>query len=96
MHRPPLDPRDRPLIETPTWRNVLVSYAMVAAIPLLLWVVSQPLVGSVTLAAVVGLLVGGRRAYRLTRCFYDCQGFTFDLGGKAQITVTQIPIDEAN
>ncbi|WP_433630187.1 hypothetical protein [Halomicrococcus sp. NG-SE-24] len=69
---------------------------MVAAIPLLLWVVSQPLVGSVTLAAVVGLLVGGRRAYRLTRCFYDCQGFTFDLGGKAQITVTQIPIDEAN
>lgn len=96
MFRPPLDPRDRPLVEQPTWRSVLVSYAVVAAIPLLLWVVSRPLAGTVTLGAVAGLIVGGRRAYGLTRCFYDCQGFTFDLVGKAQITVARIPADEPN
>ncbi|WP_458208000.1 hypothetical protein [Haladaptatus sp. NG-SE-30] len=96
MFRPPLDPRDRPLIEHPTWRSVLVSYTLVAAIPILLWVVSQPLTGIVALASIAGLLTGGRRAYRLTRCFYDCQGFTFSVGGKAQITVSQIPTDEAS
>ncbi|WP_137285969.1 hypothetical protein [Halorussus salinisoli] len=73
-----------------------MSYVLVTAIPLLLWFVSQPLVGTVALASIAGLFVGGRRVYRLTRCFYDCQGFTFDLGGTAQITVTQIPTDEAS
>lgn len=97
MLRPPLDPRDCPLIEQPTWRSILVSYALVAAVPLLLWVISQPLAGTVTLGTIAGLFVGGRRAYKLTRCFYDCQGFTFDLGGKVQITVAQISTaDEAN
>ena len=96
MFRPLFDPRDRLLIDQPTWRSVLVSYALVAAIPVLLWIVSRPLAGTVILASIAVLFVGGRRVYRLIRCFYDCQGFTFDLVGKAQITVTQIPTDEAN
>ncbi|WP_227373662.1 hypothetical protein [Haladaptatus halobius] len=96
MFRPPLDPGDRPLIDQPTWRSIIVSYALMAAIPLLLWIVSQPLAGTVTLAGIAGLLVGGRRVYRLIRCFYDCQRFTFNLGGKAQITVAQIHADESN
>jgi len=96
MSRPPLDPRDRPPIESPTWQSVLLSYGLVAVIPLLLWVVSQPVAGIVTLGGIAGLFIGGRRAYRLIRCFYNCQEFTFDLLGRARITVAQIPATEAN
>lgn len=95
MVRPPLDPNDPSLIDQPTWRSVIASYAILASIPLLLWIVSQPLAGSVALAAAVGLAVGARRAYELLRCFYDCQAMVFDLGGRARITVTQLPTDDA-
>ena len=37
--RPPNGPRIRPITE-PTWQRIAAGYAMVAAIPLLLWVVS--------------------------------------------------------
>jgi hypothetical protein len=69
---------------------------MVAVIPLLVWGVSQPRAGVVVLAAIFGLYIGGRRAYRLTRCFYACQEFTFELGGKIKITVTYLPTGDAN
>jgi len=95
MYKPPRDPRDRPLIEQPTWQRVFVSYAMIAVIFLLIWGVSQPRAGVVVLAAIVGLFIGGRRAYRLTRHFYDCREFTFELGGKIKITVTQLPTGDA-
>jgi hypothetical protein len=94
MIRPPLDPRDRPLVDRPTWQSVVASYALVAAIPFLLWLVSSPVAGTVTLAAIAGLFVGGRRAHRLVRCFYDCQQFTVDLLGRARITVAQTPANE--
>ena len=90
------DPRDHEIRRRPTWRNILVSYAMVAAIPLLLFVVSQPLVGSAGLATSIGLAVGARRARKLRRCFYDCQAFAFDVGGRARITVTRVPANDAN
>lgn len=96
MFRPPFDPRDRPLIDRPTWRSVLVSYATMAVVPLLLWAVSRPLEGTVTLVGIAVLCVGGRRVHRLRRCFYECQKLTFDVAGKAQITITQISADEAN
>lgn len=95
MFRPPLDPRTRPLIERPTWGKVIVSYAVMAAIPLLLWVGSHPLVGLATLAGVAALLVAGRRAHRLLRCFHECPGITFELAGTARITVSQIAADDA-
>jgi len=96
MFRPPLDPRDRPLTDEPTRRNVVVSYALVAAVPLLLWAVSYPLASVVAFGTIAGLFTGGRRAYRLIRCFHDCQRFAFDLGGTARITVTNIRVDDAN
>lgn len=96
MVRPPLDPQDPPLIESPKWRSVFASYALMAAIPLLLWIVSQPVAGTVTLAGIASLFIGGRRANRLVRCFYDCQRLTFDLLGRAQITITQIPTEKTN
>lgn len=96
MIRPPHDPRDRSLIDQLTWRSVLVSYALVAAVPLLLWALSNPLPGIVTLGGVAVLVVGGRHAYELHRCFYHCQKLTFQFGETAQITVTQLPTDDAN
>lgn len=95
MVRPPLDPRERPLAESLTWQSIAVSYALMAVIPLLLWAVSRPLAGSVLLVGAASLFIGGRRAYRLRRCFYDCQEFTFDVLGRARITVAQIPTAEA-
>ena len=94
MYRPPSDPRDRPRIERPTWQQVLLSYAMVAALPVLLWVASEPLVGTAAIATAGGLFVGGRRAHALVRCFDDCEEFAFDLGGRARVTVRQLPADE--
>lgn len=96
MIQPQHDPRDRPLIEQPTWRSILVSYALVAAVPLLLWAISNLLAGTVTLVGVTALVIGGRHAYKLRRCFYRCQKLTFQLGEIAQITITQLPTDDAN
>jgi hypothetical protein len=73
-----------------------VSYGLAAALPLLVWFVSQPRAGTVVVVAIGGLFVGGRRVFRLSRCFFRCQRFTFNLGGKVKITVTQIPTDDAN
>lgn len=94
MFRPPHDPHDPPRITNPTWWSILVSYALVAAIPLLLWAITNPLAGTVSLVGVAGLIIGGRHAYRLRRCFYQCQELTFRLGETAQITVTQLPTDD--
>jgi hypothetical protein len=69
---------------------------MVIAIPFVIWIVSQPLTGIVVLTAIVALFTGTRRAYRLARCFYDCEAFAFDVGGKARITVTQLSAEDAN
>lgn len=96
MQRLPPDPRYYPPNDRLTWQTVLVSYTMLAAIPLLLWVVSYPLVGSAVLAAVVGLFIVARRASELVRCFYECQRFTFDLGRTVQITVTRCTVDDPN
>lgn len=94
MFRPPIDPRDRPLVEPPTWRSIVVSYALVAVVLLLLWVVSYPRAGAVILAGIAGLFIGGRRAYRLIRCCYNCEEFSFDLFGRARITVSQTSANE--
>lgn len=96
MYRPPSDPRGHPALDRPRWRSLLAGYASVAAFFLSLWVVSHPLAGAVVLATVVGSVVGARRASELARCFHDCGGFSFDLGGRLRITVTQTDTDGAS
>lgn len=93
---PPTDLRHRPGPDRPTWRDILASYALAAAIPLSLWIVSRPLAGAVVLAAVAGLVVAARRAPGVTRCLRDCRGIAFDLGDAVRITVTWDPADDAN
>jgi len=94
MFRPPRDPQERPRVTNPTWRSILVSYALGAAIPLLLWAITSPLAGTASLVSIAGLVVGGLQAYKLHRCFHRCQEFTVQLGETAQITVTQLPAND--
>ena len=95
MIRPPIDPRYRPAPTEPTWRSILVSYAILATVPALLWAVSRPSTRIVGVVAVLGLALVARRLHRLVRCFSDCQGFAFDLGQRVRITITQPSTCEA-
>lgn len=94
MYQPPFDPRDSSAARTPSWRGVFARYAILAAVPVALWAVSQPVTAALTLGAVAALGIVTRRGYGLARCFYDCEAMTFDLGGTARITVTQTPTDD--
>ncbi|MFT4885218.1 MAG: hypothetical protein ACI8U4_002740 [Natronomonas sp.] len=94
MYQPPLDPRPDSVATAPTWRALLVRYAVVAAVPILLWAISQPVTAVLALGAIAALSIGARRGYGLVRCFYDCQAMIFDLGGVARITVRQTPTDD--
>ena len=93
ISRPPNGPRIRPITE-PTWQRIAADYAMVAAIPLLLWVVSHPVAGAATLTISAALVVAGRRAYALTRCLRECRQVTFQPGGRTRITVARGGSDE--
>lgn len=66
-----------------------MSYGLVLAFPVLLWIMSNPGAGVVILAAISGLVLLVREGLRLVRCFYDRGEFSFNLGGKIQITITQ-------
>lgn len=79
----------------PTWGSVLVSAALVAAVPVLLWIGSRPLAGAVGLGTVGGLAVVAPPAYRLARCASRCRRFAIDVGDSVRITVTKPPADES-
>lgn len=102
MYTPPPDSPSRPpfsqstFVQQPTWTGIFVSYGMMAALPLVLWVVSRPLAGAVVLSTMVGLFIATRYAYRLVRCFYECQEFVFDLTENVRITVAQVPANDPN
>jgi Flp pilus assembly protein TadB len=87
MTRPPLDPRNRPLSQHPPGKAVLVSWAMMAAVFLLVWAASRPWLGALALAAGVGLVVLGRRARRLARCLRECRRLVVPLGRHGYVTV---------
>lgn len=57
MYPPP--PRDRPYLDTPSWSDLGVTYALVAALPVVLWAVSNPVASIAGVATGFGL----RRAY---------------------------------
>jgi Flp pilus assembly protein TadB len=89
MQQPPSPPRDRPGLN-PTWRRIVASYALVLAFFLLLWAISQPLIGLGALAALASLVVVARRAARLRRCFYNCDALTLRPFGSVRITISQV------
>ncbi|MFQ3319291.1 MAG: hypothetical protein ACI8UR_000635 [Natronomonas sp.] len=87
MHKPPA-PRDRPAWNHPTWSGILVGYAMITAFLLSLWVVSHPVMGTLSIAAVAGLAIGARRLYRVVPSISTCRRFTFCPSRDVQVTVT--------
>ena len=95
MYRPPTKPPEGPLPGPPDERSLLVGYAMVAAIPLLLWAASSPLAGAVVFGALYALVAAGRRATRLVRCFHNCGGFCFEFGGRLRIAVCDPSVEAA-
>jgi len=98
MRKSLFDSRTCPDSFDPAWRELLASYALVAAVPVALWVVSRPLLGAVTIVSLVasfgGLVVGARRLAELRRRLPDCGGLTVDVGETIQVTVTRGPAGE--
>ncbi|WP_232701229.1 hypothetical protein [Halobacterium wangiae] len=94
MHQSP-DPEERTTYGRVTWYGIAVSYAMAAAIPLLLWAASAPLTAAVVFAAASVVAVGTRRAHRLARCVRNCKGLAFDLPGTVRVTVAWTPTCDA-
>lgn len=94
MRDPNRDPRRRPALDEPTWDHVLVSYAMVAAIPVVLWTLANPAIGLVTIGAIASLALGARKAAGVVRCFYECRRLAFDVGDVARITVCRRAAEE--
>ena len=88
MYEPPSDPSARIDPNRLTWRRVLVSYAMMAAIPFLLWAVSDPLAAGLTVAGSAGAVVATKHARRLAHCIEECQELALDLPGTVGVTVT--------
>lgn len=91
MIPPSTDPRYRAEPVESTWRGVLVSYALVAAIPAVLWVAAHPSTRLVAVAALAGLYVGANRVHGVYRCLRDCRALAFDCWGAIRITVTRPP-----
>lgn len=105
MYRPPSDPGAPPARrrsdsstrpaphrwawEDPSRRDLLVTYALLAAVPLSLWAVAHPTAGALAVATVAGLVTVGRRAAAVARCLATCRQLTFDLAGDIRVTVTR-------
>ena len=62
---------------------------MMAALFLALVSVSHPLVGATGIVALIGSSIVARRVAGLARCFRDCGGFSYDLGGRIRISVSR-------
>lgn len=88
MYEPPSDPTARTDADRLTWRRVLVSYAMMAAIPLVLWAVSEPVTAGLVAAGSAGVAVATTHARRLARCVEQCEGLAADLPGTVDVAVT--------
>lgn len=94
MYGPPIDPRDVPTADEPSWARILVGYAAIPAVLLILWGASRPLAALVALTAFAVLTVAVRRTSRLAQCFYECERMVFDLGGRVRITIRQPAVEE--
>ncbi|WP_276259032.1 hypothetical protein [Haloglomus litoreum] len=89
MSRPPVDPRDRPLPPRTSPQSVPVSWAMMAAVVLLVWGVSYPQLGVLTAGALGALAVVRSHIHRLARCVSECRRLTISLGRHGHITVSR-------
>lgn len=94
MFRPPQSPHGTPRTGPLSTGSLLASYALLAAFPVLLWMLSNPIAGGAVLVATVSVALVARELLRLRRCFSRCGGFSLDLGKQVRVTIAQQSIDE--
>ena len=90
MHVPIAPPPDPPFNDTQTWSDIARAYLMMLAIPVVLWFVSNPLVGGATVLGLISLRVAFRRAsleYVRKQC---C--LVLRVGERVRITLTRSPM----
>lgn len=89
MPRAPVDPRTNRLRIERTWAQIVLGYTLVAAVPLLLWTLSSPLLGGVVVLAHAGLFVAGHRGLGLKRCLDTCGEFAFSIAGRVCVSISR-------
>jgi len=90
MHDSP-DPHKRTTYGRLTWTDILLSYAMAAALPVLLWSASDPVTAGVLTLSAAFVVVTARRTRELARCLRECRSVAFDLPGTVSVTVAWGP-----
>lgn len=89
MYLPPNSPRDPPFRHNPSWSDVATGFAVLLAIPVLLWIASYPIVGSATVIGLFGLRAAVRRARaRIERLYEQCC-VVFRVGENIRITISR-------
>lgn len=95
MYVPPPSPRDPPFPHDPTWNDVASGFAMVLAVPVVLWLASYPLVGAGTVLGVLGIRLAYRRARARLRHLFDRCCIVLRIGENIRITITRTPGEQS-
>lgn len=88
MHSPPSIPRTDPYLHDPSWTDVIATYAIALAIPVLLWLVSNPVL-AVGIGS--GLLVSRhvlRRAASAITALLGERIVTIEFGDAVRVTIS--------
>jgi len=89
MSSPPYNPYERSIFSQPTWTGIAVLYAMLAAAPVFVYAIKNPVAAAVIFATLAAVVAVARRAKALRDCLADCGGFTVGLPGRVELTVAR-------
>lgn len=87
MYDPRADPTDRRTNRSLTWTNVLLTYALAAAVPVLLWAVSDPGAAVLTATVATTAFVATRYTRKLARCIDQCRSITVNVPRSGQLSL---------
>lgn len=85
----PTDTRAEPPASQPRPRGILVGYAVMAAVPLVLWGIANPLAAAVAVAALAGSYAAKDPALAAARCLARCRTITVGLDGWVEVRITR-------
>lgn len=92
MHVPIAPPRDPPLNDYQTWSDIARAYLMMVAIPVVLWFVSNPLVGGATVLGLISLRAAFHRARAGFEYVREQCCLVLRVGDRVQITLSRSPM----
>ena len=93
MYVPPASPRDPPFPHDPTWSDIATGFAVMLAVPVVLWLASYPLVGAASVVGFLGLRAAYRRARARLRRLFDRCCIVLRIGETVRVTITRTPTD---